>query len=578
MRVAEIPKDEIRKINFALCKQPTETLSSFYKRQTDKPAIVVNAGFFAMSTGATTFNYVNEGQTISYNKLYQWGMGVIGDNNMQYGWLKAKSWRDFISGYPVLLDNKKKCSYDYASDANYKARRTAIGYNDDTIFIVCVENPGMYFAQLQDLMLEVGCKYAINLDGGGSTKMLHNGKSVTKDATDRPVDNVVAIYLKQETKKTETNKTTSKFLIPDKKIPVTIQGKTITINQKIIPDNTVATKNIASYVKKGSLVKPQVRVNNGTGKPRGIAVHNTASISVDPATTMAEQYTRATYNGNMNGAMVHYYVSGYNAIWQLLNTEVGMVEQGWHAADGGSRKVAHTGSKYSNIGGNLDTIAIECIGNSAEAEDATALLVSYLCEKHGLNPTTDVYTHNFFMGLPDRIVNGVRKNCPIYILPHWSDFLNKVAIYSGKVVDKPISNKNIDVTYRVYSKNKWFGKITNYNTTNSNGYAGAEQSPIQGLEITLSEGSVQYRVHTTGGKWLPWVTDDSDYAGILGKNIDAVQAKLIGDVAKTHEIKYRVSTVGSTSYLPWVKGDSDYAGIFGQGIDKVQMIVEKKWL
>ena len=494
VRVAEMPKNEIRKIDFALCNQPTETLSSFYNRQADKPAIVVNAGFFAMSTGATTFNYVNEGKTISYNNLYQWGMGIIGDNNMQYGWLKAKSWRDFISGYPVLLDNKKKCSYDYASDANYKARRTAIGYNDNTIFIVCVENPGMYFAELQDLMLEVGCKYAINLDGGGSTKMLHNGKSVTKDATDRPVDNVVAIYLKEETKK---------------------------------------------------------------------------------------------------------------------------------------------------------------------------------------------------------------------------------------------STKDIDVTYHAYTKGKWWSEVKNYNTTNSNGYAGIEQNPIQGIKMKLSEGSVQYRVHTTDGKWLPWVTDDSDYAGVIGKSsnpinccfkgkfkvtsvrddrinpvnnkaeyhggldlvaledksiyaiadgivdatpyeangfgyyvrqllpdgtrlyyghmakgsicvkagqkikrgdrlgtmgstglstgahthlewrvkgtsktsldiceltnipnakgtyvngsvstvskdIDAIQVKLIGDIAKTHEIKYRVSTVGSASYLPWVKGDSDYAGIFGRNIDKLQMTVEKK--
>ncbi len=62
----------------------------------------------------------------------------------------------------------------------------------------------------------------------------------------------------------------------------------------------------------------------------------------------------------------------------------------------------------------------------------------------------------------------------------------------------------------------------------------------------------------------------------VSKDIDAIQVKLIGDIAKTHEIKYRVSTVNSVAYLPWVEGDSDYAGIFGRGIDKVQMIVEKK--
>jgi N-acetylmuramoyl-L-alanine amidase len=59
----------------------------------------------------------------------------------------------------------------------------------------------MNFSQMQDLMLGLGCKHAINLDGGGSTKMLHNGKSVTTNATNRPVDNVIAVYLKEENKK-----------------------------------------------------------------------------------------------------------------------------------------------------------------------------------------------------------------------------------------------------------------------------------------------------------------------------------------------------------------------------------------
>ena len=32
VRVAEIPKNEIEKIDFSLCKQPRETLFSFYNR------------------------------------------------------------------------------------------------------------------------------------------------------------------------------------------------------------------------------------------------------------------------------------------------------------------------------------------------------------------------------------------------------------------------------------------------------------------------------------------------------------------------------------------------------------------
>ena len=67
---------------------------------------------------------------------------------------------------------------------------------------------------------------------------------------------------------------------------------------------------------------------------------------------------------------------------------------------------------------------------------------------------------------------------------------------------------------------------------------------------------------------MPWVTDRTDYAGIYGKNIDAIQFD------SNYKIKYRVSTVGSTSYLPWVINTADYAGIFGKKIDKLQIVVE----
>ena len=38
--------------------------------------------------------------------------------------------------------------------------------------------------------------YALNLDGGGSTKILENGKSITSTLYNRAVDNVIAFYLK----------------------------------------------------------------------------------------------------------------------------------------------------------------------------------------------------------------------------------------------------------------------------------------------------------------------------------------------------------------------------------------------
>lgn len=211
------------------------------------------------------------------------------------------------------------------------------------------------------------------------------------------------------------------FLKPDKVVKVKIGSNELTINQKIIPDSLVATKNVASYVQKGDKMKPCAKLNNGTGKPKAITVHNTDDIKVASGTNAAEQYTRATYNGNMNGVVVHFYV-WHSDIWQNLAEN----ERGWHAADGSSRRKDHRGGQ---TGGNLDTIAIECISADSESEETIAKLVAYLCRKYGLDPKYDVYTHNYWMYGKDEVVPNSRKNCPIYILPHWKQFLEKVNDY-----------------------------------------------------------------------------------------------------------------------------------------------------
>ena len=217
------------------------------------------------------------------------------------------------------------------------------------------------------------------------------------------------------------------ILSPDKTVTTTNGLK---IKQKIIPDSLRATKDVASWCKKGGKMKPCAKLC-GTGKPKGITVHNTNDINTAAGTTAAEQYTRATYNGNMGGVVVHYYVYESD-IWQLLDNS----EQGWHATDGASRRKSQRGGN-DTIGGNVDTIAIECIGGKATSEDTTAKLVAYLCAKHGLNPGTDVYAHKYFYP---------SKNCPAYILPHWSTFLANVKKYYDALTKTPTQSTTAATT------------------------------------------------------------------------------------------------------------------------------------
>lgn len=116
------------------------------------------------------------------------------------------------------------------------------------------------------------------------------------------------------------------------------------------------------------------------GKIIGVTVHNTDWITTVAGTTPAEQYIRATVNGNMKDVRVHYYCDDTCA-WQNLPLTL----SGWHAADGSGN-------------GNRRTIAIECIMSSAyndkdkKSEDNCARLAAALLKKYNLD-INHLYTH-----------------------------------------------------------------------------------------------------------------------------------------------------------------------------------------
>ena len=181
------------------------------------------------------------------------------------------------------------------------------------------------------------------------------------------------------------------------------------------------------------------------GKVIGVTVHNTDWISVASGTTPAEQYTRATVNGNMKDVRVHYYVDNVCA-WQNLPLSL----SGWHAADGGGN-------------GNRRTVSIECIMSSAyndkdkKSEDNCARLAAALLKKYNLG-IDHLYTHTHWLNVRDGksgsvdYLNTARnsyKMCPLYILPHWAEFKKKVQGYMSSATSSTPSAPATKQLYRV---------------------------------------------------------------------------------------------------------------------------------
>jgi len=227
----------------------------------------------------------------------------------------------------------------------------------------------------------------------------------------------------------------------------TVNG--VIISEKIIPDGTCwkdATKAKKAGFSAGALYKSQKKLC-GTGRAESVTIHNTndlANVHDD-----GEQYTRATYNQNMNSSRVHFYVDDTGG-WQNLKAGTGMAasdpvgsaEVSWHSGDG---SVAD--------GGNMTSLSIEIIMNeSAEhdkiAKDNGARLAAWLLWRNGL--TIDkLVTHTYwvnksagkkFADVDEQCCNPIsgKKWCPTYIfgsnnkataMKNWKEFKALVKNY-----------------------------------------------------------------------------------------------------------------------------------------------------
>jgi exopolysaccharide biosynthesis protein len=119
-------------------------------------------------------------------------------------WTEA---RFIVGGGPLLLHDGQRLeepATESISQSFFLARhpRTAVGARaDGTLVLVTVdgrrpsESVGMSIPELTDLMLELGCRHAINLDGGGSTTMVVSGELVNHPSGSAPRRNADAVLV-----------------------------------------------------------------------------------------------------------------------------------------------------------------------------------------------------------------------------------------------------------------------------------------------------------------------------------------------------------------------------------------------
>lgn len=388
VHIVKISRTEIKKIDIATCKEPTETLEHFYSRQTVKPDLLVNCSMFGMSGGIPCFGLIDEKVVRANDGARVWGVGIKNDSDISFGHIN-EGWRDWVSGYPVLIQDGKKITITDALELNYKAKRMMWGFNNQYVYIVAAEEPGLLYSEMQDLMCDLNCTYAINLDGGNSVRMLKGDKKIVGGILNRPVDNVLAIYLKTSTSSSSTTPTKNPIEMNNNKGV----GK-VNIIEDIIPQ-------------KGGKVRP-----GDVRQKKWIVIHETGNSSKGADAKNHSIYLKNLAKANTTYVSWHYTVDDHEIYHHIPDNEIA-----YHASDG-----------RVEGGGNMASIGIEiCVnsdGNFDKARDNAAWLTAKLLKENNLTISAVKQHHDF---APDG------KNCPQTIRDKglWNNFLQAVQKYYG---------------------------------------------------------------------------------------------------------------------------------------------------
>lgn len=163
------------------CLNQAKAAEKALKRQNPNANVVgiINASFFNMGTGEPSGAMVMQGtvyhQTApnyGYFAVHEDGTAAIYDGSTPI----APTVKEAIAGYHMLLRNGVNVASFPGEYEITAVPRTAIGIREDgTVVLFVVDgrqapsSSGMSIRELGEVMISLGCRDALNLDGGGSS-------------------------------------------------------------------------------------------------------------------------------------------------------------------------------------------------------------------------------------------------------------------------------------------------------------------------------------------------------------------------------------------------------------------------
>ena len=197
MYVIEIPPNSSRRLSF-VCDSLPAVVSDFAMR--DNALAAINGSFFDMQSGFPICYLRIDGREVGENtraltdsinrKYYQYATVTLNDGHVGFVvpdsnrlWEGGLAVDNIMTAGPMLLLNGiMTAQRDDRTFVTNRHNRTALGTREDGTTILFVVDgrfnglsEGLSLTELQYVMRWLGCRDAVNLDGGGSTTMYVKG-------------------------------------------------------------------------------------------------------------------------------------------------------------------------------------------------------------------------------------------------------------------------------------------------------------------------------------------------------------------------------------------------------------------
>ncbi|HZK33629.1 MAG TPA: phosphodiester glycosidase family protein [Tissierellaceae bacterium] len=210
--VVRIPHKNIKDIKTIMASNNIRAESLQSMKNRTKVDLIINGGLYFYSRVHKKNWSINllfvDGKQIVAGQYSRFCLLVDKNGTYEFDWYKwDKNKQSMIGGSPsLIINNKIKIDKGVMEDSliNNRHPRSAIGMSTTHFYMVVIDGRnasrglyGMTIRELANYMKSLGCHSAINLDGGGSSKII-GSSTLNKNRENRGIHNSIGIVLKQK--------------------------------------------------------------------------------------------------------------------------------------------------------------------------------------------------------------------------------------------------------------------------------------------------------------------------------------------------------------------------------------------